>query len=32
MTDYNINDYISYRLQRAKETLAEVQTLIEHEY
>ncbi len=32
MTEYNLDDYISYRLQRSQETLSEVQTLIEHEF
>ncbi len=32
MTEYNLDDYISYRLQRSKETFSEVQTLIEHEF
>lgn len=32
MTEYNLDDYISYRIQRSKETLSEVQTLIEHEF
>lgn len=28
MTDYKPEDYVNYRLQRAKETIEEVETLI----
>jgi len=32
MTDYTPEDYIKYRLERAKETIKEVQTHIENKY
>ena len=32
MTDYKPEDYINYRLQRAKETIKEVETLIEYQF
>ena len=32
MSEYSINDYINYRMKRAKETLIEVETLINNEY
>jgi len=32
MTEFKIEDYVNYRMQRAKETLAEVQTLIDNKY
>ena len=32
MTEYTSNDYINYRIQRAEETIQEVQTHIENKY
>jgi uncharacterized protein (UPF0332 family) len=32
MTDYNRDDYISYRIERAKETIKEVQTHIANKF
>jgi uncharacterized protein (UPF0332 family) len=32
MSDYKQEDYIDYRLQRAKETIEEVETLIQNKY
>ena len=32
MTDYKPEDYIKYRIQRAKESIQEVETHIKNEY
>ncbi len=32
MTEYNSEDYVNYRLQRAKETILEVDTLINNSF
>ncbi len=32
MTDYRPEDYVSYRLQRAKDTIKEVEVLIENQF
>lgn len=32
MTDYQPDDYVNYRLNRAKETIAEIEILIQNEY
>ncbi|MDP2113040.1 MAG: HEPN domain-containing protein [Bacteroidota bacterium] len=32
MTDYQPEDYVNYRLNRAKETILEVETLIQNEF
>lgn len=32
MSEYQLEDYVQYRLHRAKETLDEIETLIQNEY
>lgn len=32
MSDHQLEDYVKYRLQRAKDTIAEVETLIQNKY